>query len=244
MVGSSVTFSTPAQQTIQQLMAAGQQIPRNLWGFGQDWSVYNAAHATSPPQAPAAGGGYGSSSAGPGTIDNAPALQYGQQIMQTAMDPQKALYDRTQQQLQEQIRAGLAARGINTSGVGAGIENKGMSDFNIDWQNQQLGRQVAGAGAYTGLAGLAQNIANQGFQNADLLGREEYRAPAAPTPQIMGAQPMPSYNAPSFDTGPAFGSAEWSQANFGNPSPTGWSQVGGDFWGPGTYGYNPNFQWS
>lgn len=241
---SSVTFTTPAQQQVQQLMAAGQQIPPSLWGMGQDWSVYNAAHAqpaASPATSPV--GGYGSSPAGPGTVDNSGALKYGQQIMTTAMDPQNALYDRSKQQMTDQVRASLAARGLDMSGAGAGIENQALSNFNIDWQNNLLNRQVAGAGAYTGLTGLAQNIANQGFQNADLLGREQYRAPAA-APSILGGAPMPSsFNQPSqFDFNSFMGPSLFDSAS--NQGPTGWSAASGNYFAPGTAGYNPNFQWS
>lgn len=68
----------------------------------------------------------------------------GNQVYQTALDPQNALYGRTQQQLQDQVRAGQAARGLGNSAVGAAEENQAMSNFNIDWQNQQLARQAQG----------------------------------------------------------------------------------------------------
>jgi hypothetical protein len=68
----------------------------------------------------------------------------GNQLWQTASDPQNALYDRTQQQLQDQVRAGQAARGLGNSAVGGAEENQAMSNFNIDWQNQQLQRQLSG----------------------------------------------------------------------------------------------------
>ena len=239
MVGSSVTFSTPDQISIQQLMAQGKQIPKSMWSMGQDWSVYNAAHAgggSNPNMMYASGG----SSSGPGTIDNGPALAYGSKIMDMALDPQNSLYNRTQQQVQEQQRASLAARGLNMSGVGAGIENQGMNNFNIDWQNNQLGRGVQGAGAYASLAGLAQNIANQGFQNADLLGREQYQAPA---PSIPYAQPMPSAMGGQGGMGSGYPGGVDPFANY-QQAPTGWSGAGGDFWAPGTANYNPNFQWS
>lgn len=80
---------------------------------------------------------------------------YAQNIMQAAGDPQNALYARTLQQLQEQTRAGQAARGIATTPYGAGLEAKALSDFNIDWQNQMLNRMVSGAGAAQGLYGQA-----------------------------------------------------------------------------------------
>ena len=87
------------------------------------------------------------------------ARQAGQQVYQTAFDPQNALYDRTQQQLTDQVRAGQAARGIGLSGEGAVEENGAMSNFNIDWQNNQLQRQTQGVSA--------MNSANQ-YMGADM----------------------------------------------------------------------------
>lgn len=77
------------------------------------------------------------------------------QVMNTAFDPQNQLYNQQFHQNQEQTRAGLAARGLNMSGVGAGIENQSNQDFNTNWQNQQLGRQTAGLQAYGGATGQA-----------------------------------------------------------------------------------------
>lgn len=68
----------------------------------------------------------------------------GNQIWQTALDPQNALHDRMQQQVQDSSRAATSARGIGTGGVSAGIENQALSNFNQDWQNQQLQRQLYG----------------------------------------------------------------------------------------------------
>lgn len=69
-------------------------------------------------------------------------------MLNTGFDPRNALYDRTAQQLQDQVRVGQAARGTTMSPYGAGQEGKTMSDFNIDWQNQQLGRQTQALGAF------------------------------------------------------------------------------------------------
>lgn len=85
-------------------------------------------------------------------------VPYAQQIGQTAFDPQNALYDRTRQQLQEQTRASQSARGLAMTPYGAGLENKAMSDFNIDWANNQLGRQIQGGNAIGGLYGQANNL--------------------------------------------------------------------------------------
>lgn len=98
-------------------------------------------------------------------------LPYAQSILQTGFDPQNALYNRTQQQVTDQQRAGQSARGIAMSPYGAGLENKALSDFNIDWQNNLLGRQntaAQGAGYLTNSAGnainLGQNVSTLGLQ--------------------------------------------------------------------------------
>lgn len=166
---------------------------------------------------------------GPGTISNGPALQYGQTIMNTALDPQNALYNQLFQQNTDQTRAGLAARGLDTSATGQGIENQSNQNFNLGWQNAQLGRQVEGAGAYQGLAGLAQNIANTGFQNSNLLGLQQYRAPAA-QPSMPGGTSMPGFLNP------------WAN-NSSTADPTAWSATGGDYWGANTPNYNSSFNW-
>lgn len=73
----------------------------------------------------------------------------GNQLYQTAFDPQNALRDRLQQQVTDASRASTSARGISMGGEAAGIENQDVSRFLQDWQNQQLQRQ------YMGLQGLS-----------------------------------------------------------------------------------------
>lgn len=111
----------------------------------------------------------------PGTIDAKPFLDYMTQIKNLSLDPQGELRSREQQQLQQQTRAGLEARGLNQSGVGQGIESEVMSDFGIDWQDRLLGRAAQGAGAFTALGGQAQNIASTGFQQAGQLGSSAFQ---------------------------------------------------------------------
>lgn len=69
------------------------------------------------------------------------------QVLQTSMDPQQALYQRTLQQTQDQQRAGQAARGVAMTPYGAGLENQALHNFNMDWQDKQLQRQTQGLGA-------------------------------------------------------------------------------------------------
>lgn len=77
-------------------------------------------------------------------------------IYAASVDPQQALYSRTLQQIQDQARAANAAAGIGTSAAGVGLENQAVDNFNINWQNQQLQRQMQGAQA-------AGNVNNQGL---------------------------------------------------------------------------------
>jgi hypothetical protein len=86
----------------------------------------------------------------------------GQQVMNTAFDPQSALYNRTAQQLQDQTGATNSMYGLGSSGAGAGVANQAMSNFNIDWQNQQLQRQTQGLQAYGAALGQGSTIAGQG----------------------------------------------------------------------------------
>ncbi len=82
----------------------------------------------------------------------------GGQIANTAFDPQQALYNRTLQQTQDQTRSGLEARGMDNTPYGAGVEGQALNNFNIDWQNNQLQRQIAGGGAAGGLIGQGAGL--------------------------------------------------------------------------------------
>lgn len=82
-----------------------------------------------------------------GELSNA-IVPYASQILQNGFDPQNALYNRGAQQLTDQVRAGQAARGIATTPYGAGLENQAMSNFNLDWQDRQLGRQNSAIQGY------------------------------------------------------------------------------------------------
>lgn len=89
-------------------------------------------------------------------------LPYADQIMQMGFDPQNEYYGRAAHDLTEQVRAGEAARGIEMSPYGAGVENRAMSDFNIDWQNNRLGRATQAYGAAMPGWQMAGNQIGQG----------------------------------------------------------------------------------
>lgn len=89
------------------------------------------------------------------------ALPYGNQILNTAFDPQQELYKKLLNQTEQQQNAQNAAMGIGTSGVGAGIQDQNLQNFNIGWQAQQLANQATGINAYDQLSSTAgNNISN------------------------------------------------------------------------------------
>lgn len=152
LTGQGATAAAPLyQQTLQQQQAlnyaplaqAGQQA-----GQQYDWLSNLAGQQA---------GAYGQQAGLAGAQQRALYGAAGQ-VAQTAFDPQQALYSRTQQQLADQVRAGQAARGLGVSPVGGAEENQAMSNFNIDWQNQQLARQAQGLQAmgYGSMAGAQQ----------------------------------------------------------------------------------------
>jgi hypothetical protein len=118
-------------------------------------------------------------------------LGAGQQVFNTAMDPQSALYNRTVQQLQDQTGATNSMYGLGSSAAGAGVANQALGNFNIDWQNQQLQRQATGLQAYDQAAGAAGQYGQlAGAQAAQIPG---YQLASGQTPystaQGIAAQP-------------------------------------------------------
>ena len=71
----------------------------------------------------------------------------GQQLYNAGFDPQNQLYNRTLGQVTDQGRVAQAARGIDMTPYGAQIEGQNLNNFNIDWQNNQLGRETSAANA-------------------------------------------------------------------------------------------------
>ena len=133
-LGTGVTAGT-----LPQAIQTEQQLYSNPYAGG----LQQGAGTASQLGQQAALTGYGT---------GASMLPYAQQIMQTGFDPQQALYNRTLGQVTDQQRAGAAASGVGTSPYATGLENQALSNFNIDWQNQQLGRQATAASAGGGLA--------------------------------------------------------------------------------------------
>lgn len=99
-------------------------------------------------------------------------LAAGRSTWDAAQDPQNALRDRTQQRITDASRAATSARGIGMGPEAAGIENQATSNFNIDWNNQQLSRMIAA------LSGMTSSFAGAGQQGqlvgADLTGAANF----------------------------------------------------------------------
>ena len=108
-------------------------------------------------------------------------LAAGNQLYQTAFDPNQALYNQQFAQNQNQTNANLAARGLNMSGAGAQIANQSNQNFNTAWQQQQLQNQLAGVqglasaeGAASGLSQYANQAQQLGAQNTLASGTVPY----------------------------------------------------------------------
>ena len=91
-------------------------------------------------------------------------------VLNTAFDPQNALYNQQFQLNTDQTRAGLEARGLDTSAAGQGIENTSDQNFNIAWQNAQLGRQTAGLSSAQSATGQALSGLESGAGTAQQIG--------------------------------------------------------------------------
>ena len=127
------------------------------------------------------------------------------QIMQTAFDPQQALYGRTQQQVGDQINAGQAQRGLGNSAVGAAEYGQGMSNFNIDWQNQQLARQAQGMQAMSQASNAGVNqagVVDTSLQNQMAAGQNQAsmtgQAAQVPLTAQQTIAGMPAQNANQY----------------------------------------------
>ena len=129
------------------------------------------------------------------------------QVAQTAFDPQNALYAQTQQQLSDQVNAGQAQRGLGISPVGGSEYNQAMSNFDINWQNQQLARQTQGLQAQaTGSQAGAQQGTLMGADLAAQLSAQgqvptyQQQAGQVPTTAQQYVAGQPAANAAAYQT--------------------------------------------
>jgi hypothetical protein len=170
----------------------------SLFGYaqqGQPWvqalinNPYSGGYQGAANQAGSAYGWLsGIDRAGAGALSSSAmgALPFAQQILQTGFDPQNQLYSRTLNQVQQQTGAELAATGVGATPYGAGVAGQNLSNFNIDWQNQQLQRQQAAA---QGWGSLVSGIGGE-FGEANQLG-----AASANAALMSGQVPWAAYGA-------------------------------------------------
>lgn len=122
----------------------------------------------------AAAQSYGQSQQGINNVNNqnATLMNAAGQTLNTAYDPQQALYDRSFQQMQEQTNAINAQNGVAGSPFAAGLAGDQARNFNIDWQNAQLARQEGALSAYGGAETTGANALNSslGQQASDYTG--------------------------------------------------------------------------
>jgi hypothetical protein len=115
------------------------------------------------------------------------------QIVQTSFDPQHQLYNYMQAQNANQTNADLASRGLNMSGAGGQIASQQNQRFNMNWQNDQLSRQLAGLRGAGNLAEQSARLgtvgANMGTQAANLMNQSSslpYQAQLYRANQLLG----------------------------------------------------------
>ena len=88
-------------------------------------------------------------------------LAAGQQVYNQGADPQNQLHDFERSQTVDSSRAADSARGLVMSPYSAGNEANAVSQFEMNWQNNQLGRSLAGLqGMDQASAGGANNLGN------------------------------------------------------------------------------------
>ena len=159
--------------------------PQQLAGASQDAQIAALSSGLAPAYAGAAttagATGYGETqsaipgatagaAAAPGVFNQAqsyipitsnPELLAGLQVLQTGFDPQSQLYNQQYQQMQDQTNAINAQNGVAGSPFAAGLSAQNSQNFNTNWQNQQLSRELQALGGYDSAASTAAgNVAN------------------------------------------------------------------------------------
>jgi hypothetical protein len=151
---------TPFAQGAQGAIDPGQQTFQNLYNNPFAGQFQQGSQTAMGLGQQGALGAYG---AGGGL------LGAGAQLLRTGFDPQSQLYNYLQNQNLQQTQAIETGAGLATTPYGAGVEALSNQQFNMNWQNQQLQRQLAAlqgaGGAYGQGAGLQGGAAAQ-YQQA------------------------------------------------------------------------------
>jgi hypothetical protein len=79
----------------------------------------------------------------------------------TAFDPNQVLYNKYLSDTQNQSAAANAMSGVSNSPYGGGVTGQNLANFNIGWDQNQLGNQLAGLQAYnSALSGVGTQYNN------------------------------------------------------------------------------------
>lgn len=178
--GAQMGITPYANQSLQEGLAANSQ--------------YGGAYQSAANQA---GAQYGSlanflNGQAASNIDKQNALfAAGQNVYNMGLDPQNALYNRTVQQLQDQTGATNSMYGLGSSAAGAGVANQALSNFNIDWHNNQLSRAAQGLQALSGAASTGGAYGQLGTAQATAVPGYSLQAGAVPyqTAQSIASTP-------------------------------------------------------
>lgn len=154
--------------------ASNQSFAQNVPNYQQVFqSLFNSPYAAGA-QSAAGTAGAGYTATGNQELAASPQINAGamsllpaaQQALTMGFDPQSALYTRTLQMLNDQGNVNSAQSGTTNSPYGASVADARNSNFNIDWQNQQLQRALASLSG----AGTAVNQAATGANEAGAIG--------------------------------------------------------------------------
>ncbi|MDE2471865.1 MAG: hypothetical protein KGL35_24855 [Bradyrhizobium sp.] len=166
-------FNTP-QTLLPQYQSAAQNIVNNPYASGYTSDA-------------AATGRQGMQSGQALTQSGLSTLPDVQALLALGFDPQNALYSKLQNQNQQQNAAILGQSGVAQTPYGAGVQADANSNFNINWQNQQLQRAIQGAQGAGGLLSNAANTTGTGLSQMAQGAAFPYRAYLGTQNDALGA---------------------------------------------------------
>jgi len=201
------TGQAGADQSYQALTAAQANPATSLLGYIPTLTGYAQNIGANPYNSQALSGAQGASQYGTGTLT--PQLQgaatslnslgqqaspYASQILQTAFDPQQALYNQQYQQMLQQQNAINAQNGVASTPYGSGLTGQAAQNFNLNWQNNLLNREATGAGAYNTLTGAIDNAYTGGANLGDQAISTQTSAAGLPS-QVYNSQQLAGLSA-------------------------------------------------
>lgn len=82
------------------------------------------------------------------------------QIRNTGFDPQAAIFNRGRQRVMDTTNAVNSMSGLAGTPYGASVGANALTNYDLDWQDRQLGRQAQAGGASSALYQAAPGLAN------------------------------------------------------------------------------------